>query len=49
MTQTLALDVRAAADLLELHDATSLNLHNAPGLLAFVEHHLDVKVEDNEA
>lgn len=28
---------RAIADLLEIHDATGLNLHNAPGLRAFVE------------
>jgi hypothetical protein len=32
----------AAADLLELHDRTSLNLHEAPNLLAFVEDRLFV-------
>ena len=30
----------AAADLLEIHDRTGLNLHQAPGLLAFVEDRL---------
>jgi hypothetical protein len=45
----------AAADLLELHDRTSLNLHNAPGLLAFVQEYAamavgePVWVEDNHA
>ena len=32
-----AVAARAAADLLEMHDATGLNLHEAPSLLAFVE------------
>jgi hypothetical protein len=35
-----AVDYTAAADLLELHDSTSLNLYEAPGLLAFVENRL---------
>lgn len=45
----------AAADLLEMHDATSLNLHQAPGLLAFVQEYAamavgePVWVEDNHA
>ena len=43
----------AASDLLELHDRTSLNLHEAPRLLAFVEdrlarlYHDKVKVRPN--
>lgn len=45
---------RAVADLLEIHDATGLNLHQAPGLLAFVEMEGgegvgEFKVEDNLA
>lgn len=50
-----AVDFTAAADLLELHDRTSLNLHEAPGLLAFVEDRLlgvtgkDVLVVNNFA
>lgn len=32
-----AVSLRAAADLLEIHDATGLNLHQAPNLLAFVQ------------
>jgi len=45
----------AAADLLEMHDSTSLNLHQAPGLLAFVQEYAamatgeTVWVEDNHA
>jgi hypothetical protein len=31
-----ALSSRAAADLLEIHDATGINLFRAPNLLAFV-------------
>lgn len=31
-----ALSSRAAADLLEIHDATGINLFQAPNLLAFV-------------
>jgi hypothetical protein len=48
-----AVDFTAAADLLELHDRTSLNLHEAPGLLAFVEdrlkslHGVPIKVRPN--
>jgi hypothetical protein len=45
----------AASDLLELHDRTSLNLHQAPRLLAFVEKYASytmagpVKIADNGA
>lgn len=45
----LVLNTRAAADLLEMHDATGINLHQAPNLLAFVENVADIKVEDNGA
>jgi hypothetical protein len=53
-----AVQARAAADLLEIHDATGLNLCEAPGLLAFVESmgggsypHLieEFKVENNHS
>ena len=43
----IALD--AAADLLEIHDATGLNLHEAPALLAFVQHYGGLEVENNRA
>ena len=49
MTHDLYIDLRAAADLLELHDSTGLNLHNAPNLLAFVEYHMNGKVDPNGA
>lgn len=49
MMHEMALAGRAAADLLELHDTTSLNLHTAPGLLAFVEHIFGESVEPNYA
>lgn len=44
----------AIADLLEIHDATGINLHQAPGLLRFVEEggkHLvgEFHVDDNHA
>lgn len=45
----LALSLKAAADLLEMHDATGINLHNAPGLLAFVEFHMEGQVDPNGA
>ena len=48
--------LRAAADLLEIHDATGLNLTQAPNLAAFVEAVLEqgiggygIKVQDNGA
>lgn len=34
--KTDAITCRAAADLLEIHDATGMNLHTAPNLLSFV-------------
>jgi len=46
----------AASDLLELHDSTGLNLHQAPRLLEFVEKYAamatgdeDFRVEPNDA
>jgi hypothetical protein len=45
----------AASDLLEMHDSTSLNLHQAPRLLEFVQEYAsmatgeDVRVTDNGA
>ena len=45
----------AASDLLEMHDSTSLNLHQAPRLLEFVQEYAsmatgeDVRVADNGA
>lgn len=47
MLRDLVLLERAAADLLELHDSTGLNLHNAPNLLALVEHVMGSPVEPN--
>ena len=49
-----ALIARAAADLLEIHDDTGINLHEAPNLLAFVEGVAPaligpVRVENNHA
>lgn len=47
-----AVSCTAAADLLEMHDATGINLHQAPGLLDFVREMGsymigDITVEDN--
>jgi hypothetical protein len=45
----------AASDLLEMHDSTSLNLHQAPRLLEFVQLYAvtvageDFRIEDNHA
>jgi len=45
----------AASDLLEMHDRTSLNLHQAPRLLEFVQEYAaiateqDVRIQDNHA
>lgn len=36
----------AAADLLELHDRTSLNLHEAPNLLEFVQEYAVLALDD---
>ena len=51
LMEDLMLSTRAAADLLEIHDATGLSLEQAPNLLAFVEHMMphDAKVEPNGA
>ena len=38
---------KAAASLLEIHDATGLNLHEAPDLLRFVEWLIDGPVTNN--
>lgn len=45
---------RAAADLLEMHDATGINLYNAPNLLIFVDEVCSqmigrVPIQDNHA
>jgi predicted nucleotidyltransferase len=48
-------EMLAAADLLEIHDATGLNLHQAPNLLQFVREYAamavgeDTEIEDNHA
>lgn len=47
--QTDKVSYVAASDLLEIHDATGLNLHNAPGLRTFVETVAGIEVDDNEA
>jgi hypothetical protein len=50
-----SVEMLAAADLLELHDRTGLNLHQAPNLLQFVQEYAamamgeSVLVVDNEA
>jgi hypothetical protein len=48
-------EYNAASDLLEMHDSTSLNLHQAPRLLEFVQEYAamaigeNVEIEDNHA
>jgi len=52
---TGAIEDVAASDLLEMHDSTSLNLHQAPRLLEFVQEYAamatgeDVEIKDNGA
>jgi len=50
-----SIESRAAADLLELHDTTGLNLYQAPTLREFVQEYAtmavgdDVEIEPNNA
>jgi hypothetical protein len=49
------IEYAVAADLLELHDRTGLNLHQAPNMLAFVEKYASytmakpIEIQDNGA